>query len=323
MSEGVVAQARMVETTVDGFAARQLVSPGGTLEATFVVGAGMVCSSLRHEGAELLDPRGGVARYAAQGATMGLPLLHPWANRMAGFRYAVAGREVVLSSDSGVLHLDVNGLPIHGLLPGRSRWDVLHAEATAAGARLEARLAFSPDPVLLAAFPFPHELRLGLSLRDDALAVETTLSATGDVAVPVAFGFHPYIRLPDVPREQWMVELPVRERLVLDGRQLPTGAREAVRFETAPLGERTFDDAFVAPPGGAPFAVAGGGRRIAVEFGRGYTVAQVFTPARASFICFEPMTAPANALVRGGPDLRLVEPGSRFTAVFAFRVERI
>ena len=76
MSAFVVAQARIVETTVDGFAARQLVSPGGTLDVTVVVGAGMVCSSLRHEGAELVDPRGGVARYAAQGATMGLPLLH-------------------------------------------------------------------------------------------------------------------------------------------------------------------------------------------------------------------------------------------------------
>lgn len=322
MSRLVVAQGRIVETTVDGFAARQLVSPNGTLDATFVVGAGMVGSSLRHEGTELLDPRGGVTRYAAHGATMGLPLLHPWANRLDGFRYAVAGRQVVLAADSGVLHLDGNGLPIHGLLPGRSRWDLVHAEATSAAARLDARLAFSSDPALLAAFPFPHQLELGLSLRDDALVVETTLAATGDVAVPVAFGFHPYLRLPDVPREQWTVELPVHEHLVLDARQLPTGAREAVRIDPAPLGERTFDDAFVAPRDGASFVVAGGGRRIAVEFVRGYTVAQVFTPTRAPFICFEPMTAPANALVRGGPDLRLVEPGDRFTAAFAIRVGR-
>jgi galactose mutarotase-like enzyme len=318
-----VAGARIVETTVDGFAAHVLVSPRGTLEATFVVGAGMVGSSLRHAGAELLDPRGGVVRYAAHGATMGLPLLHPWANRLDGFRYAVAGRQVALTAASGVLHLDDNGLPIHGLLPGRSRWTVTRTEATPADARLEARLVFSSDPDLLAAFPFPHELRIGLSLRDDALVVETTLAATGDVAVPVAFGFHPYLRLPDIPREQWTVELPVRERLVLDARQLPTGAREPARIDPAPLSERTFDDAFLAPPSGMPFVVAGGGRRIAVEFVRGYTVAQVFTPARAAFICFEPMTAPANALVRGGTELRLVEPGDRFTAAFAIRVERI
>ena len=247
MSRHVVAGARIVETTVDGFAARTLVSPQGTLEATFVTGAGMVGSSLRHEGAELLDPRGGVARYAAQGGTMGLPLLHPWANRLEGFRYAAAGREVALSATSGVLHLDENGLPIHGLLPGRSRWEVTGTEATPSAARLETRMVFSPDPALLEAFPFPHEVHLDVTLRDDALVVGTTLAATGDVAVPVSFGFHPYLRLPGVPREQWMVDLPVRERLVLDQRQLPTGAREAVRIDPAPLADRTFDDAFLAP----------------------------------------------------------------------------
>jgi len=55
---------------------------------------------------------------------------------------------------------------------------------------------------------------------------------------------------------------------------------------------------------------------------RGYAAAQVFSPPHAAFICFEPMTAPANALVRGGPDLRLMEPGARFTAEFAIRVAR-
>ena len=322
MSRHVVAGARIVETTVDGFAARTLVSPQGTLEATFVTGAGMVGSSLRHEGAELLDPRGGVARWAAHGATMGLPLLHPWANRLEGFRYAAAGRAVALSTTSGVLHLDGNGLPIHGLLPGRSRWEVTRGEATPSAARLETRMVFSPDAALLEAFPFPHEVHLDVTLRDDALVVATTLSATGDVAVPVSFGFHPYLRLPGVPREQWVVDLPVRQRLVLDERQLPTGAREAVRIDPAPLAGRAFDDAFIAPPDGAPFTVAGGGRRIAVEFVRGYAAAQVFSPPHAAFICFEPMTAPANALVRGGPDLRLMEPGARFTAEFAIRVAR-
>src|SRR5262245_17425041 len=89
----VVAQARIVETAVDGFAARTLMSPNGILEATFVVDAGMVGCSLRHQGAELLDPRRGVARYASAGATMGILLLHPWANRLEGFRYAVRSEE--------------------------------------------------------------------------------------------------------------------------------------------------------------------------------------------------------------------------------------
>jgi len=56
------------------------------LRATFVPGAGMVCSSLRHDGAELLAQRNGVRAYAERGSTMGIPLLYPWANRLAGLR---------------------------------------------------------------------------------------------------------------------------------------------------------------------------------------------------------------------------------------------
>jgi aldose 1-epimerase len=315
-----VPAARIVETSVDGFASRTLVSPRRSLEATFVVGGGMVGCSLRHDGAELLDPRSGVATYVRAGSTMGIPLLHPWANRLDGLRYAAAQRDVTLDPASGVLHLDEAGLPIHGLLLGRSRFDVVREEATADHARLDVRLLFSPDASLLAAFPFPHELELSLTLVDEALVVDTTVTPTGDVAVPLAFGFHPYLCLPDVPREKWWVELPVRERLVLDGRRIPTGRREPVAIAPGALGGRGFDDAFVAPP---RFVVAGGGRHVAVELLRGYPFAQVFTPPGAPFICFEPMTAPCNALVRGGPDLRLVEPGARSTSAFAIRVTRI
>jgi aldose 1-epimerase len=314
-----VPAARIAETSVDGYAARTLVSPRGSLEATFVTGAGMVGCSFRHDGEELLDPRSGVAKYVRTGSTMGIPLLHPWANRLDGLRYAAAGHSVTLDPASGVLHLDEAGLPIHGLLLGRSRFDVVREEATGDHARLDARLAFSPDPALLAAFPYPHELVLSLTLTDDALAVETTITAVGERAVPMAFGFHPYVCLPNVPREHWWVELPVRERLVLDDRRVPTGAREPITIAPGLLGDRTFDDAFVAPP---RFVVAGGGRRVEVEFGLGYPFAQVFSPPGASFVCFEPMSAPANALVRGGADLRVVEPGAQLASTFTVRVTR-
>ena len=62
------------------------------LEASFVPGAGMLCSSLRHRGEELLAQNAGVAAYACDGATMGVPLLYPWANRLAEFGYELSGR---------------------------------------------------------------------------------------------------------------------------------------------------------------------------------------------------------------------------------------
>ena len=68
--------------------------------------------------------------------------------------------------------------------------------------------------------------------------------------------------------------------------------------------------------------MAGGGRRIEVAFAEGYPSAQVYAPAGQAFICFEPMTAPANALISGGPALRLLAPGESHTATFTITVRR-
>jgi len=78
----------------DGVATATLAA--GELEATFATGAGMVCCSLRHGGVELLGQRRGLATYAATGSTMGIPFLHPWANRLAGPRYEQGGCTVTL-----------------------------------------------------------------------------------------------------------------------------------------------------------------------------------------------------------------------------------
>ena len=64
-----------------------LRDPAGPLEATFVPSAGMLCSSLRSSSRELLAENAGVRAYAQRGKTMGIPLLYPWANRLAGFGY--------------------------------------------------------------------------------------------------------------------------------------------------------------------------------------------------------------------------------------------
>jgi aldose 1-epimerase len=51
----------------------------------------------------------------------------------------------------------------------------------------------------------------------------------------------------------------------------------------------------------------------------GYRFAQVFAPASDDIVAYEPMTAPANALV-SGQDLWIVQPGDRYRAAFAVSV---
>ena len=90
-----------------------LVAEG--LTAAFLPRQGMLGVSLRHRGEELLGLVEDVDAAAEAGSVVGIPLLHPWANRLAGLRYAVGGREVTLMPTSPLLHLDDKGLPIHGV----------------------------------------------------------------------------------------------------------------------------------------------------------------------------------------------------------------
>src|SRR3954467_3827417 len=156
------------KTTRDGHPALTLRSPAG-LEATYAPGVGMVGCSLRHDGDELLGQRGGLARYAQTGSTFGLPPLHPWANRLAGFDYEAEGKRVTLDRNSPLLNFDPSGLPIHGLLAASPHWRVQQATADADQAGIDATLDFgAAHPELLTLFPFPHELRMRVALKDDA-----------------------------------------------------------------------------------------------------------------------------------------------------------
>jgi aldose 1-epimerase len=301
---------------VDGFDAVTLAA--GTLEATFIPGLGMVGASLRHVGEELLDRRAGLRAYRDTGAVMGLPLLHPWANRLARDELIVGHRRVRLPGPP-LVSRDQHGLPIHGLLGAHSGWSVHEADADGHAARLIARLDFAADARLMTAFPFGHELVLEATLTAGALRIATTVRATRGVAVPIAFGFHPYLRIPRVGRADWRVQMPARRHLELDELGIPTGHGKWESAADFQLADASFDDGYDGIDDGAVFSVAGGGREIRASFDAGFPAAQVFSPPGAPFICFEPMTAPTNALC-SGMGLRTVAPGDAFTAVFTIGV---
>jgi galactose mutarotase-like enzyme len=299
----------------------RLQDESASLEATFVPAAGMLCCSLRHRGEELLAQRAGLEAYVGRGKTMGIPLLYPWANRLAAFDYSVGERKVTVPQDGERVALDGRGLPIHGVIGGRLEWE-LEREPAPDARSLRARLAWSESkPELFEVFPFRHDLRYEANLAGGRLEVWVTVGACGADAVPVAFGFHPYLTLPGAPRESWRVELPAMRHLALDANQIPRGPDQEQPARIFELSGHEFDDGFEAVANPERFAVSGGGRRMELEFLEGYPCAQVFAPAGGQFICFEPMTAPANAL-RSGAGLRVLAPGESCRAGFAVCVSQ-
>src|SRR5690606_21300744 len=107
--------------------------------------------------------------------TTGMPLLHPWANRLSAFAFDSGGVHVEVPRDR--VHLDPNGLPIHGLLLGPHAWTVDAVDDGAATGSLTASFDFAG--ALLDAFPFEHRLTVTAAVIDDRLRVATSVHATG------------------------------------------------------------------------------------------------------------------------------------------------
>lgn len=290
-----------------------LTDPASAMTATFVPGAGMICTSLSDDGVELLGQRRGLEAYLSDGKTMGIPFLYPWANRLSTNGYGAFGHDVTLTPGVGGVRADANGFPMHGVLGAYPGWEVTEHSDN----RIEANIDFSSRPTLLASFPFPHVVRLSITLADRALTVRTTVTAI-DAPVPLCFGFHPYFTIPDVPRSQWRLETPTMRHLLVDEMGLPTGSAESWPAMSEALADKTFDDGFDEVLDGAVFAISGGDRRIEIEFERGYRAAQIFAPGNDPVIAIEPMAAPTNALRTA--DYDVAAPGEPARASFTIRV---
>ena len=286
----------------------------GELEAVFLPAHGMLGASLKHRGQELLGRVEDLEAAAQKGSTAGIPLLYPWANRLPSAEYQACGKTVVLDATSPLIHLDEHGLPIHGVPWARLAWDV----AEASGTSLKARLDWTKEE-LLAVFPFRHHVEMLVALRPDSLTVETTVLATLGDAVPVSFGFHPYLALPGLVREEWRLRLPPMRRWELDARGLPTGEETPFAGFDSPLAERAFDDGFTLVREPATLSVASPELLLAVHFLYGYGQAQVFAPRDKAYVALEPMTAPTGAL-GSGRGLRTLEAGGHFRAAFRIGV---
>jgi galactose mutarotase-like enzyme len=282
----------------------------GRYQATFRPDVAMLCASLRFGGDEYVVWPRTITQFRAGGATA-VPLLHPWANRLAGNTYRAAGRRVSLA---GVpLPHDPNGLPIHGNLFG-APFEVVRSAAT----RVVARLDYGAYPEKLRAFPFPHLVTIDARLdASRGLTIVTSVRPTGSRRVPVSFGWHPFVRLPNAPRSDWELRWPACEHVEVDEGVLPTGTRTPQRAERAPIADRTFDDHY-ALGRDRRFSIGAGRRALTFAFDRNYPYAQLYAPPRKQFVAIEPMSATVDAL--GSGTAPVVEPGDRFRAAFTMAV---
>ncbi len=291
-------------------AALRIEDAAHEMEAVIEPALGNMATSLRVRGQEVLW----MPEDRAPPALAGIPFLAPWANRLDRDAYFVNGKEFLLNSGLGNLRRDPNGLPIHGLLAFSPLWKptvIWPDEVTS-------RLEFWRYPEMMAQFPFAHSIEMTHALREGALEVRTRIENHAAGPMPVAIGFHPYLRLTDSPRDGWKIHIGAREHVELCERLLPTGRREPVGFSgPVPLAGAYLDDVFASlvrdERGCAEFRLEGDRQELAVIYGPKYTVGVVYAPSGRDFVCIEPMTALTNGLQLAHegryPELQLIPAG--------------
>lgn len=284
----------------------------GDMRAVFVPSRGMLGMSLQHRGVELLRRLENLEAAAEKGSTAGIPLLYPWANRLAQPGYEVLGRSVSLNVKSPLLHGDEHGLPIHGVKWSALPWHEISCEPT----RLVSRLDWN-RPEWLSVFPFKHAVEMTVSLAPESLTIETTVLA--EEGTPVSFGFHPYFGLPKTPRSQWRLKLPAMRQLDLNDQGIPTGQEHAFSQNDFALGDTHLDAGFRVLESQPEFSLSDGERQITVHFLENFPYAQIFAPKDKDFIAIEPMTAPTAAFNRG--NFQTIQPGGAFRTRFQIRVK--
>jgi aldose 1-epimerase len=308
--------------SVDGIEVVRLTDARHKTEVSIVPSIGNIAFEMKVNGTNVLwTPYQTVAEFKAQPVNLGIPFLAPWANRLDGDAFWANGHKYLLNADLGNLHRDGNGLPIHGLVRFSGLWEVVAVEATDSAAWLTSRLEFWRYPDYMAQFPFAHDLEMTYRLRDGVLETRVAVTNRSAAVMPLSVAFHPYFTLTGAPRDDWSVHIPVRERVVLDDRLIPTGSQEPAGLsDSTSLRNQAFDTVFYGVDATDEFAVSGGQQRVGVRFGPKYPVAVVYAPPGHDFICFEPMSGVTDAfnLAQRGlyPQLQTVASNGKWEESF-------
>jgi galactose mutarotase-like enzyme len=284
------------------------------LQAAFAPQAGMTCCSLLHSGVELIGERYGLTAYARGGVTMGMSLMHPWADRLSSWTYTACGTTVRLPI-SPLLHTDHWGLPVNGVHPSSHAWVMQHSGAAGGSAWLDATLPFD-RPRQLELFPFPHRLCLHAEVTGRSVCIYIEIEATDHVAVPVCFGYRVYVRR----GHGTTVVLPERRRIVTDERLLPTGATEAMHMRASTVGvDELREVSFLGTD--RRLTIASDTRRLTIELLSGFPLTHVRSVAREPHVMLEALTAPPDALRHNL--FPVASPGQPYQAALRLSVDEL
>ena len=285
----------------DGIETIRLTDAAHNTEVTVVPSVGNTAVEMKVNGKNAFwFPPATLAEYKAKPVFSGNPFLAPWANRLDHHGFYANGRHYALDKDLKNYRTDPHDQPIHGLIQYSDKWTVTELKADAENAAVRSRLEFWRHPEYMAQFPFAHTIAMTYRLSGGVLEIDTLIENLSADTMPVSVGYHPYFKIHDAPRDNWVVQLAAKDSVVLSPQLVPTGELKPLAHASPlKLAGVALDDVMTklvrGSSGRAEFSVQGTREKISVLYGPKYPVAVVYAPPGRDFICFEPMSGPTNA----------------------------
>ena len=273
-----------------------------------------------------------VADFQSRPGMAGVPFLAPWADILDEQAFYANGQRYAFDMQLG----NVRGTrPGHGFLTTASQWQVVEVKADRQSAWVTSRLDVFREPMWMKQFPFAHRITMTYRLQDGVLEVHTSIENMSAEPMPVSVGFHPYVKLTDSTRDEWIISVPAKTHWLLAQTKVPTGETEPIERlfpdpQSAALKDYNLDDVFTDlvrdEQGRAHARIEGKKQRLEILIGPNWRGLTVWAPnpagtgrgsnafsvnpppfdslrsLRASraddpnFICFEPLAAIVNGL---------------------------
>lgn len=250
------------------------------------------------DGRALLRPGNSAATSARQ---LGCYPLIPWSNRIAGGGFDTPeGWQALPANTEG------SPLAVHGSA-WQQPWQVLEQDRQAVLLRLRSQV------------PFAYQAEQLISLRDDCLSIELTVTHQARRSAWHGLGLHPYFprsaatRVQARARQAWLCDA---ERLSTQQVPIPP---EWDLHQARPLPQTLVDNAFSGWDGRCRIVQEDAGYSLECQ-AQGFGLFLLYCPTDQPFFCFEPVSHPVNAHhLPGRPGLILLQQGQSQRASWRMR----
>jgi galactose mutarotase-like enzyme len=249
----------------------------GAVQAEVIPERGAIVSRLTVAGRDVLAMDHDTLFDPGKNVRGGIPLLFPFAGRLAADRFERQGLGVVTT------------IRQHGFARQRAFSPVAPPPGRPFAAdRL--RLVLSDDDATRAVYPFRFQATVDVRLEPRGLCLSLVVWNQDDRPMPVAPGWHPYFPCP----------VGAKARITISG----LGAS----FDPAALRDDVeFDFGVPAPPLGRLTAQMPSIGELTVEFSPRLRHVQLWSLPERPFVCIEPFWGPAGVIC--GDDADLIPPG--------------